>query len=166
MRSRQQWRDHPRSAGRSIVVDIDGVLADASGRQHFLNNVESNRDWRGFFGAVGSDSLLPDTQALLRLLPDDVTIVLLSARPAWVFDITLTWLQDHEVPWHLLVLRADQSVAGAAGFKRSVVHGLIDQGFSIEFAFDDDERIIDMYHSEGIPALYVHSGYYAPPSGR
>ncbi len=165
MRSRQQWREYPRTSGRAIVVDIDGVLADASGRQHYLNNAEGHRDWRGFFGAVGGDPLLPDTLALLRLLPDEVTIVLLSARPAWVFEITHAWLQRHEVPWHLLILRDEESVAGAAGFKRSVVCGLIEQGFTIELSLDDDERIIDMYRSEHIPALYIHSGYYAPPAG-
>jgi len=144
-----------------VVVDIDGVLSDASGRQHHLNNARGVRDWRGFFGAVGEDPPLPATTALLRLLPSDVIVVLLSARPNWVFDRTVEWLERHDIRWDLLVLRGDGSVSAAAEFKRAVVHQLVAQGFAMEFAFDDDERTVEMYLAEGIPAMYVHSGYYA-----
>jgi len=143
------------------VVDIDGVLSDASGRQHHLNNAGGVRDWRSFFGAVGEDPPLPATAALLRLLPSEVIVVLLSARPNWVFDRTVDWLERHDIRWDLLVLRGDGSNAAAAEFKRAVAHQMVGQGFTIEFAFDDDARTVEMYLKEGIPAMYVHSGYYA-----
>jgi hypothetical protein len=143
-----------------VVVDIDGVLADASGRQHFLNNPEGVRDWKAFFGAVGSDPLLPDTVALLDLLDPSLVVVLLSARPGWVFDITLEWTLRHPIRWDLLITRDDGSIAGAAEFKRQVVRSLVDDGFEARFAFDDDERIVDMFRAERIPVSYVHSGYY------
>jgi len=161
MGSMAQWNDEPRPPGPAVVVDIDGVLSDAAGRQHFLHNDRGVRDWRGFFGAVGSDPPLPATRALLELLPDSVVVVLLSARPNWVFERTVDWLHRHGIRWDLLVMRGDGALAAAAEFKRDVVRQLVAQGFEIRFAFDDDQRTVDMFLAEGIPAMYVHSGYYA-----
>lgn len=156
-----QWRDAARPPGPAVVVDIDGVLADASGRQHHLDNARGVRNWKAFFGAVGEDPPLQATRALLDLLPEDLVVVLLSARPNWVFERTLDWLARHEIRWDLLVLRGDGAMDPASAFKRDVVRQLVDQGFSIQFAFDDDERTVEMFLAEGIPAMYVHSGYYA-----
>jgi hypothetical protein len=87
-------------------------------------------------------------------------VILLSARPAWVFDITREWLERHDVHWHLLVLRGDDAVLGAPEFKCSVLGHLRESGFAIELALDDDHRIVEMYRQEGCGAVYVHSGYY------
>jgi hypothetical protein len=146
-----------------VLVDIDGVLSDASGRQHHLKNPEGRRDWRGFFGAVGEDQPLTAVPALLGLLDPTLTVVLLSARPAWVFELTVDWLHRHTMRWDLLILRDDDELTQASDFKRGVLGELREMGWQIALAIDDDERIIEMYTEEQQPALYVHSGYYAPP---
>jgi hypothetical protein len=155
-----RWRERPRLGGKAALVDIDGVLSDASGRQHFLNNDEGIRDWRGFFGAVGGDPTLPGMGRLLDLLDADVTIVLLSGRPSWVIDITVEWLQRHGIRWDLLVLRDDDDLADAASYKRDVLVELQGLGYDVQLAFDDDRRIVAMYHEAHIPCIYLHSGYY------
>lgn len=160
-RASAQWRDEPRQPGRCLLVDIDGVLADASQRQHFLNNPEGRRDWQGFFGAVGDDRPLQAVPALLRLIDPGTTVVLLSARPSWVFSITVDWLHRHGLRWDLLILRGDDDVTHAASFKQAVLAELRDAGWHVVLAIDDDERIIEMYEAESQAALYVHSGYYA-----
>ena len=35
-----QWRHKPRPQGDCVVVDIDGVLADAAHRQHYLDPLQ------------------------------------------------------------------------------------------------------------------------------
>ena len=45
------WRDGPVETGETIVFDMDGVLSDAAGRQHFLE--WPARDWEAFFAACG-----------------------------------------------------------------------------------------------------------------
>jgi hypothetical protein len=165
-RASAQWRDEPRAPGRCVLIDIDGVLADATHRQHFLNNAEGRRDWEGFFGAVGEDPPLLAVPALLQLIDTDTAVVLLSARPSWVFAITVEWLHRHQLRWDLVILRGDDDNTHAASFKRAVLAELRAEGWLVALAVDDDERIIEMYENEGQPALYVHSGYYAaPPAG-
>jgi hypothetical protein len=162
-RALAQWRGEPRTPGRCVLVDIDGVLADASQRQHFLNNPEGHRDWQGFFGAVGDDRPLQAVPALLHLIDPATTVVLLSARPSWVLSITIEWLHRHGLRWDLLILRGDDDVTHAASFKRGVLAELRASGWKVALAIDDDELIIEMYEAESQAALYVHSGYYATP---
>ncbi|MGE0141241.1 MAG: hypothetical protein AB7R77_25860 [Ilumatobacteraceae bacterium] len=165
MRATAQWYDAPRQPGRCVLVDIDGVLSDASQRQHYLNNAEGTRDWKGFFGAVGDDLPLPAVPALLGILDPTLTVVLLSARPSWVFATTVDWLHRHGMRWDLLILRGDDDVVHAAEFKRGVLFELREAGWEVVLAIDDDERIIDMYRDEQQAALYIHSGYYSGPTG-
>lgn len=160
MQAPARWHDKPGPPGKCVLVDIDGVLSDASSRQHFLNNPQGRRDWSGFFGAVGDDLPLQAVPRLLSLFDPSLTIVLLSARPAWVFELTVDWLHRHEMRWDLLILRGDDDVAHAADFKRGVLLELRSMGWDVTLAIDDDERIIDMYGEQQQAALYIHSGYY------
>ena len=48
----------------------------------------------------------------------------------------------------------------APSFKRLTVHQLRDYGFDLRLAFEDDQRNVDMFHDEGVPCVYIHSGYH------
>ena len=52
--------------GPAVVFDMDGVLSDASGRQHLLER--PYRDWDAFFEAAGEDALIEEVAQLLDLL--------------------------------------------------------------------------------------------------
>jgi hypothetical protein len=160
MRGTALWRGDPRPVGRAVVVDIDGVLSDASTRQHFLNNPEGVRDWQGFFGSVGDDRPLVAVPALLHLLDPSITVILLSGRPAWVAERTREWLERQGIRWDRLVVREGDDVMDPTSFKRDVVLALRADGWEVVFAFDDNEGIVQMFVEEDIPTLYVHSGYY------
>src|SRR3954463_2375714 len=97
-----QWRDGP-VTGPTIVFDMDGVLSDAAGRQHFLES--PSRDWEAFFDACGEDELIAEVARLLDVIRDDHRIVLLTARPLRVRPPTLAWLARYELRWDLLVMR-------------------------------------------------------------
>jgi phosphoglycolate phosphatase-like HAD superfamily hydrolase len=96
-----------------VVFDLDGVLADAAGRQHFIDG-SGRRDWDAFFEACGDDPLIEDVAQLLGLLDPGLVIVLLTGRPVVVRDNTIGWLEHHQLRWDLLVMRSfgDYSAAG------------------------------------------------------
>jgi len=68
---------HP--GGPAVIFDIDGVLSDAAGRQHFIE--QGNRDWSAFFEACGDDPVIEEIARLLELLDSSLAVVLLDRPP-------------------------------------------------------------------------------------
>ena len=64
--SNWQWRDGEVEPGPAIVFDMDGVLSDASTRQHYLDR--PFRDWEAFFQACGDDEVIDDLDRSKRWL--------------------------------------------------------------------------------------------------
>ena len=102
------WRWHAEAGhghpgGPAVIFDIDGVLSDAAGRQHFIE--QGNRDWSAFFEACGDDPVIEEIARLLELLDASLAVVLLTGRPLRVQPQTLAWLQRYGLRWDLLVMR-------------------------------------------------------------
>jgi len=72
----------PVEPGPAVVFDIDGVLSDAAGRQHFLD--AGRRDWTAFFEACGDDPVIEEVARLLELLDSSLAVILLTGRPGRV----------------------------------------------------------------------------------
>lgn len=152
------WPAGPVEPGPAVVFDVDGVLADASGRQHHVAG--RRRDWDAFFEAAGADPLIPEVARLLELLDPSLRVVLLTARPASIRETTLSWLSRFELRHDLLVMRSGGDYLPAVDFKRREVQALRSYGFDLRLALEDDPVNLEMFESEGVPCLYVHSGYY------
>jgi len=135
------------------------VLSDATNRQHFLDG-GGRRDWRAFFDACGEDALIDEVARLLELLDPQLGVVLLTGRPFRVQDRTLAWLERYRVRWDLLIMRNAGDYAAAREFKRHTVGELRAFGFDLRLGFEDDRRNLEMLHEEGVPCVYIHSGYY------
>jgi hypothetical protein len=152
------WRDGPVEPGPAVVVDLDGTLSDAAGRQHHLE--KRPKDWDSFFAASGEDPLVEQIARLVELLDRDLLVVLLTARPTKVRAVTVDWLGRHGVRWDLLVMRADGDFRPSQQAKREAVRALKSVGFDLRLAVDDDPRVAKMFRAEGVPCLELHSGYY------
>jgi hypothetical protein len=152
------WRAGPVEPGPTIVFDMDGVLSDAAGRQHYLE--WPTRDWEAFFAACGDDALIDEVARLLDVISSEHRIVLLTARPIRVQAQTLAWLRRYELRWDLLVMRSAWDYESSRDFKRRSVDELRGYGFDLRLAFEDDRRNYLMFHQEGVPCIYIHSGYY------
>ena len=147
--------EHP---GDAVVFDVDGVLSDAVGRQHFIER--GQRDWDRFFDACGDDPVIEEVARLIELLDKDLTVVLLTGRPLRVQPQTVAWLERYGLRWDLLVMRDRGDYDVVTVFKRFVVEDLRGYGFDLRLALEDDPSNHAMYVAEGIPCVYIHSGYY------
>lgn len=152
------WRAGPVEPGPAVVFDIDGVLSDAAGRQHFLESPV--RDWRGFFDAAADDPLIEDVARLLELLDPGLAILLLTGRPLRVRDLTVEWLARYDLRWDLLAMRSFGDYGAARVFKQETVAALRAFGFDMRLAFEDDLRNVEMFREANVPCIYIHSGYY------
>src|SRR6202035_5440100 len=155
------WRSgegaaHPR--GRAVVFDIDGVLSDAAGRQHFLER--RRRDWTAFFEACGDDPVIEEIARLLELLDSSLSVILLTGRPGRVQPQTLAWLKRYGLRWDLLVMRSRGDYAQVTSFKQQVVADLRQRSFNLRLALEDDPSNHAMFVAANIPCVYIHSGYY------
>lgn len=153
------WRDGQVEAGPAVVFDVDGVLADASHRQHLLD--WPHRDWDAFFEACGDDAVIEPVSSLLSVINPDHTIVLLTARPLRVRAQTMKWIEQAGLRWDLLIMRNWGDYMAAPHFKSLSVDELSAYGFDVDLAFDDDPRNVAMFDYHGIPCVYIHSGYHA-----
>jgi phosphoglycolate phosphatase-like HAD superfamily hydrolase len=153
-----RWRAGPVAPGPAVVFDLDGVLSDAVSRQHFIEG--GRRDWDAFFEACGDDPLIDEVARLLELLDPSLRIVLLTGRPVRVQPQTLAWLDRYRLRWDLLVMRDFGDYSAARQFKRRSVAELRRYGFDLKLAFEDDRRNLEMFRAEGVPCVYIHSGYY------
>jgi hypothetical protein len=153
-----RWRAGPVGPGRAVVFDIDGVLSDAAGRQHFLER--GRRDWHAFFEACGDDQVVEEIARLMELLDPTLTVVLLTGRPLRVRPQTLAWLDRYGLRWDLLVMRDRGNYAQVTDFKHRVVLDLRRYGFDLRLALEDDPTNHAMFVEAGIPCVYIHSGYY------
>jgi hypothetical protein len=144
--------------GAAVVVDLDGTLSDAAGRQHFLDS--RPKDWRGFFEACGEDPVLNHVARLVECLDPELRIVILTARPVWVREATVAWLERFDIRWDLLLMRDEGDYRSSPDAKRDAVRALTGVGFDLRLAIDDDPRNVAMFEAEGVPCLYLESGYY------
>ena len=153
------WRTaEPHPGGPAVVFDIDGVLSDAAGRQHFIER--GQRDWSAFFEACGDDPVIEEIARLLELLDPSLAVVLLTGRPGRVQPQTLAWLRRYDLRWDVLVMRDRGDYSQVTSFKERVVDDLRQHGFDLRLAFEDDPSNHAMYVAAGIPCVYIHSGYY------
>jgi phosphoglycolate phosphatase-like HAD superfamily hydrolase len=152
------WRTAPVEAGRTIVFDMDGVLSDAAGRQHYIEYPFP--DWEAFFHACGDDELIAEVARLLDVIDDDHRIVLLTARPIRVQPQTLAWLARYQLRWDVLIMREYGDYMAARVFKQRTVSELRRREFDLRLAFEDDPRNVHMFHTQDVPCIYIHSGYY------
>ena len=152
------WRDGEIKPGPAVVFDVEGVLADAQHRQHLLDGW--HRDWNAFFDACDRDGLIGEQAALADLLDPSLTIVLLTARPSRVQAKTEDWLRRHNVRWDLLIMRDYGDYSLARDFKHYTVYELRQFGFELRLALEDDPRNQVMFAREGIPCMYIPSGYH------
>lgn len=153
-----RWRAAPVAPGETVVFDIDGVLSDAAGRQRFIER--GRRDWAAFFEACGDDEVIEEVARLLELLDPRLAVVLLTGRPLRVQPQTLAWLERYGLRWDLLVMRDRGDYAHVTDFKHGVVQDLRAYGFDLRLAFEDDPSNHAMFVAEGVPCVYIHSGYY------
>jgi hypothetical protein len=138
------------------VVDIDGVLANGEHRQHL---VKAKR-WDDFFDAASGDDPIAETAVLVRLLDADLRVVLLTGRPLRTRELTVLWLDEHGFRWDLLVMKGDRDFRKASLVKREALGLLKERGFTPLLALDDEPGNVEMYRAEGVPCVYIHSGYY------
>ena len=147
-----------------IVFDIDGTLANASHRIHYIK--KQPKDWDAFFAEQANDK--PHLHIVDTLLAfkqhGKYPIIFASGRPAKYREMTEKWLIKYGLfnpfldgkLW--LFMRPDGDRRDDDIVKREILGKMQMQGFQPIMAFDDRDRVVKMWRDNGIPCCQVAPG--------
>ena len=137
------------------IFDIDGTLADISGREHHVRQHPKN--WNAFFQGMAADQASTSIVRLCNILYDaGVYIILCSGRNERHRAETEKWMEREGVRYHEMRLRADNDMRSDVKAKREMLQGL--DKSKILFVVEDRSRVVDMWRSEGLTCLQCAPG--------
>lgn len=138
----------------TVVVDLDGTLADIEHRRHFIRG--KRRDWKAFHEACAFDAPNEWCVRLVKAMrAAGLRIELVSGRSRAVERETLDWLSrvfDGDLSgMKLTLLRMHGNMTKDVELKREWLHAYGKR--RILFAVDDRMRVVAMFREEGIVCL-------------
>ncbi len=153
------WNEEIAKGEEIVIFDLDGVISDASHRQHFLE--KEDKDWSGFFAACPNDPPIPSGVELTNLLSNIKSIIILTARPVSVQAQTINWLKKYGIAWKALIMKSVEDPNLSSEMKLLALEEIRGANLKPILIFDDDPRNIAMFKEQEIPTMSIYSGYYA-----
>lgn len=135
----------------AVILDLDGTLVDTSGVEHLLEG--EDRDFRAFQEAAVA---CPPNPAMVALAREQAAagraVLVVSSREYIWLDPTLDWLVRHEVPHEGVYLRIVGDYRQDAVVKREILDDIVADGYRVLAAWDDKDRVTQMWREQGIEA--------------
>lgn len=130
------------------IFDIDATLAHADGRGPY--------DW----SSVGSDRCDESVSDVARALGHmGYEIIIITGRDEVCYDDTYQWLRKHYIPCTLLLMCPMNDNRGAAEVKLDLFKKHVANFYWVKGAFDDRQRIVDMWRSISLKCFQVQESY-------
>lgn len=153
---------------KAIIFDIDGTLADASHRLHFIQGPSKN--WKAFFDSMGKDQPIDTVCTVFGFLylPNvlgrmnvDTEIVFCTGRPESHRSITERWICKTLTPDPLRIyMRKTGDHRPDHVVKEEMIEQMRADGLEPFIAFEDRTRCVEMWRKNGITCLQVADGNY------
>lgn len=136
----------------SIIVDIDGTIADCSHRRVYLQGVK--KDWASFFGAMClDDPIMPVIHLVQKLQLHGIDILFCTGRPAVFRPATEHWLNRFDLSTQYLYMRKNSDYREDYIVKSEMLDQIYNDGFLPTLAIDDRQSVVDMWRSRGLICL-------------
>lgn len=140
-----------------VVFDLDGTLCDISHRLHFIQGEE--KDWDAFYAACVDDK--PKTEiieTMIALCEGNHRVEVWTGRSDQVWPQTVQWLNDHVghgLYKHGLKMRPSSVFTPDHDLKKQWLQESLALGIAPDLIFEDRQRVVDMWRSEGITCCQV-----------
>lgn len=156
----------------TIIVDIDGTLADCSARLHFItqfkDDVEATfkADWDAFYENCDKDDPIEPTCQMVRTLRGaGWGVILITGRSSMAREKTIEWLEQNKIPWDLILMRKHGDHTDDHELKRQWLNDMRDgrivlpKNISVPtIVLEDRSRVVEMWREEGLIALQCAKG--------
>ena len=141
------------------VFDIDGTLADASHRVHYINN--SPKNWPAFYEACRGDAVIEPIAKIARLmLANAYPIAYVTGRSESIREYTIEWLTRNHLwlePQTHLFMRPAEDFRTDEEVKPELVKKL---PYPVTAIFEDRTRVVQKWRELGYTCLQVCDGNY------
>jgi len=140
-----------------IIFDLDGTLANIDHRLHYIKTKPKN--WDAFFASViydrPNDSIVEVCKDLARA---GNRIIISSGRSDVCEAATVEWLEEVGITYDAIYMRPKNLFIDDADLKRRMLGVIRQDGFDPVLVFDDRQRVVDMWRSEGLTCCQVAKG--------
>jgi len=135
----------------TIVIDLDGTLANIAYRRHLVQ--QDKPDWDKFYAECRYDEVNFWCRELMAgMRQKGYEIVIVSARRKSCKADTVDWLRFNDIPYQTLyLLRNDNDHTEDKELKRNWL-SFYDKD-RVLFVVDDRQKVVDMWRSEGLVCL-------------
>lgn len=141
------------------VFDLDGTLADASHRLHYITDKPKN--WPAFFEACRSDSVIEPIAKVARLmLANTYPIAYVTGRSEQYMTQTVEWLTKNYLwyaPQTTIFMRSIGDMRPDEVVKPELIKQL---PYPVTAIFEDRTRVVQKWRELGYTCLQVCDGNY------
>lgn len=145
---------------KTVIVDIDGTVANCEHRQHFLR--VKPRNWKAFKELAYEDTVFHDIVDLIKILHDAGNkIVFVTARSEDERAVTTAWLIDKSGLWDFydkLYMRPEGDTRDDTDIKEELLAELREDGYDPWLVLDDRDRVVVKWRELGLRCLQVAPG--------
>jgi predicted kinase len=135
----------------AIIVDIDGTLASMNNRSPY--------DWH----RVHEDTPRAAVEDLLRVYKDSVPyvrIILMSGRDSAAREGTERWLEDNQIPYDELHMRAAGDTRKDDLVKYELFNQHVRDQYRVWMVLDDRDQVVKMWRAMGLDCFQVAEGNF------
>lgn len=140
----------------SIIVDIDGTIADNMHRQSILE--ADPKDWDSFFLECHQDEPIVPVVDIVQVLEKVYSILIVTGRSEKYRELTKFWLKKHEIPYDKLYMRREGDYRPDHEIKEEILMK-IRESYSPFLAIDDRQSVVDMWRRNGLICLQNEPKY-------
>ena len=138
----------------TIIVDIDGTIADVRHRLHHIKG-PGKKDWKAFFEGMDRDTPIKEMIRRVQGFGKSNDLIVVTGRPEHYRKRTEKWLAKHGIRYRRLFMRPDGDHRPDYTVKEEVLREF-PQG-QIVLAIDDRGPVCDMWEKHGIRCIRVES---------
>jgi hypothetical protein len=140
-----------------VIIDIDNTLSIANDRFKLAEKENGKTDWDIVHTPehmIKDKPNLPMIDLAKNYKENGFEVIVLTGRPESTRKVTKEWLTKYNIQYDKLYMRSwEDNFLKAPDFKRKIYETEIKE--NVFCAYDDDQRIIDVWVELGITAFKV-----------
>jgi hypothetical protein len=144
----------------AYIVDVDGTLCDVSSITYLVSG--PHKDFDKFHEmSAGCPPVRQTVDDLHQVATDDnVVIIVVTGRQEKFRFLTDWWLQQHDIPYHTLLMRPNGDFRPDVAIKQQILDDIRANGFYVIGTADDNPAVIEkVWRPACIPIIKVVPGW-------